>query len=359
MSTPTDTQAAKMETVRKLLNKAERTDNEHERRALEEQAARIMARYDIDEELINSTRTQAERETPTTTVFEYATWQWEDACRQMLRAIADYAGVRLVTLRGDGYRASFTGFAADVSYAEMLFNAAKLQLLAKMSPSWDPRRTEDENITILYEGGWKWRAIAREAGMDWPDGGKLIRAYKRQCKRENREPLAVAQKDVFVKSFTEAYVGRLQTRLWELTDVRKKEQAAHQHETGVSSALVLAGRDEQIDAALWARYPTLHPDAIQRKRLEEELEFARQVEAAAEARKQMLDTMTEKQREAFLGKEQRERERSARWTKADEQEYQRQQRRDYGASRLGRQAADSVKLGRSSGVGGRSNQELS
>lgn len=358
MSTPTEKQEAKLAQVRSMLLKAERTDNEAERRAYEEAAARIMARYDIDEELLNAGRTQAERETPTTTRFEYATWQWAEACRQMLVAIADYAGVRLTTFTS-GYDASFTGFASDVSYAEMLFNAAKLQLLAKMNPSWDPRRTEDENITALYEGGWKWRAIAGEAGMDWPDGGKLIRAYKRQCKREGREPLAVAQKDVFVKSFTEAYVSRLQTRLYELAVVRKHEHAAHQEETGVSSALVLASRSDQVDSAFYDKYPTLHPDA-QRLDMEERrrLLAERDAKEAAE-REEMLAKMTEKQRIAFLEKERREYERATRWTQEDERAYQRQQRRDYSATRLGRQAADSVNLGRSSGVGGRSNQELS
>jgi hypothetical protein len=350
MTTPTrETQEAKLETVRKLLAKAESTDSAPERRALEERAAELMAVYGLDEEMLAAAGKGARDDVPVDVRFRYSEhYAFNYALRDVLHHIAMYAGCKAVF---DGYaKVALIGFEADVRYAEMLFNAAKLQLIAKMDPTWDPARSEDENVAVLYEAGWKWRKIAEVGGFPWPDGGRLIRAYKRQCKREGREPIAVNHKSAYKSTFVASYRDRLITRLGELRKVRENAQQQHEESTGVSSALVLASRVDRVQARMWDLFPELHPDAVARREAEELAEVQRRAEEEMARRAALTD--------AERAKEDRAEERRQR---ANDNWWRRQSERvtyDHNAARAGRSAANAVNLGRSEGISSTDRQEL-
>ncbi|NUS01473.1 MAG: DUF2786 domain-containing protein [Nonomuraea sp.] len=122
-----------LDRVRKLLAKAERTDNEHERATFMAAASSLMAKYGID-----ALPPAGSRKTPGDRVVTLPPpWAGEKA--RLVSLVAQAVRCRpLLIGRGDGgHRVHVFGFAADLERADLLATSLLLQMasgLARVRP---------------------------------------------------------------------------------------------------------------------------------------------------------------------------------------------------------------------------------
>ncbi|SEN30577.1 DUF2786 domain-containing protein [Nonomuraea pusilla] len=185
-----------LERVRKLLAKAERTDNEHERATFMAAASALMAKYGID-----ALPPAGTRQAPGDRVVTLpGPWAREKA--RLVSLVAQAVRCRpLLIGRGDGgQRVHVFGFAADLERADLLATSLLLQMasgLARVRP---------------------------------PEGG-AARAYRRS----------------WLLGFTDEVYRLLR---------QAEEQAAAEAGTP-GTALVLADRRAEVDRAVAAHYPRI------------------------------------------------------------------------------------------------------
>ncbi|MFI6735663.1 DUF2786 domain-containing protein [Nonomuraea sp. NPDC050451] len=184
-----------LERVRKLLAKAERTDNEHERATFMAAASALMAKHGID-----SLPPAGTRQTPGDRVVTLANpWAREKA--RLVSLVAQAVRCRpLLIGRGEGgQRVHVFGFAADLERADLLATSLLLQMASGL------------------------------ARVRLPDGVTAVRAYRRS----------------WLLGFTD--------EVYRLLCVA--ESQAERASTG--AALVLADRRAEVERAVAAHYPDI------------------------------------------------------------------------------------------------------
>ncbi|MDX3110821.1 DUF2786 domain-containing protein [Nonomuraea angiospora] len=184
-----------LERVRKLLAKAERTDNEHERATFMAAASALMAKHGID-----SLPPAGTRQTPGDRVVTLPNpWAREKA--RLVSLVAQAVRCRpLLIGRGEGgQRVHVFGFAADLERADLLATSLLLQMATGL------------------------------ARVRVPDGVTAVRAYRRS----------------WLLGFTD--------EVYRLLCVA--ESQAEQASTG--AALVLADRRAEVERAVAAHYPDI------------------------------------------------------------------------------------------------------
>ncbi|MEV4581198.1 DUF2786 domain-containing protein [Nonomuraea jabiensis] len=184
-----------LERVRKLLAKAERTDNEHERATFMAAASALMAKHGID-----SLPPAGTRQTPGDRVVTLPNpWAREKA--RLVSLVAQAVRCRpLLIGRGEGgQRVHVFGFAADLERADLLATSLLLQMASGL------------------------------ARVRVPDGVTAVRAYRRS----------------WLLGFTD--------EVYRLLCVA--ESQAEQASTG--AALVLADRRTEVERAVAAHYPDI------------------------------------------------------------------------------------------------------
>jgi uncharacterized protein DUF2786 len=186
-----------LERVRKLLAKAERTDNEHERATFMAAASALMAKYGID-----SLPPAGTRQTPGDRVVTLpGPWAREKA--RLVSLVAQAVRCRpLLIGRGDGgQRVHVFGFAADLERADLLATSLLLQMASGL------------------------------ARVRLPGDVTAVRAYRRS----------------WLLGFTDE-VYRL---------LCASESRAEAESAGTGSALVLADRRAEVERAVAAHYPDI------------------------------------------------------------------------------------------------------
>ncbi|MFI7455120.1 DUF2786 domain-containing protein [Nonomuraea sp. NPDC049714] len=186
-----------LERVRKLLAKAERTDNEHERAAFMAAASALMAKYGID-----SLDPERPRQAPGDRIVTVpGPWAKEKA--RLVSLVAQALRCRPLLIGGadGGHRVHVFGFAADLERADLLATSLLLQMasgLARVRP---------------------------------PGEVTAVRAYRRS----------------WLLGFTDE-VYRL---------LREAENRAEAEAASVGTALVLADRHAEVERAVAAAYPRI------------------------------------------------------------------------------------------------------
>lgn len=268
-----------LEKVRALIAKAESTDSPAEAEALFERAEKLMTKHMIDEAMLEATRPAEARMTPEVITIDIcAKGGLDDQFTDLAMFLASHFGCRII-FTGLGIKwlnkitARVYGYASAVRSFEMLYTGLHLDLAGQLTPKPDRQRSFDENVYILHEAGVKWQEIARmmnrayltgptagwrqavrpsktdpESLVPWPDGHRLINAYKRWCKEIGDTPRAIQSPVTFQRNFAQGYIYRINARLYEMK--RKEEMQA-----GVGTALVL--RQEAVDEM----YEEHNPDA--------------------------------------------------------------------------------------------------
>lgn len=350
-----------LEKVRKLLvlaqNEAATAD---EREAFEAKANKLMARYAIDQAILESLMTKEEKERPVARefkLFDITGYRWNNHYDMIIRALERLCRVKTVNLQSREIGLWFVaGYSVDVEYFEMLWTTIHLSWVSALNPKWNKtaEADDDENVYRFVTAGYKWKEIAEAGGYDWPDGGKLKRAYNRYCKAHGITPASHTQRhDAYKLAFADAFQDRIRTRISRM--VIENEDSA---QATVGAEVALLDRHADVVEAVYEVYPYMRP------KTKEEMEKIQQDydERQAEANRllrEKLAAMTDKQREAFFDKEERRQERDAR--SADRYwERQAQRRSDSRGSQAGTKAADSVDLRAGSGtLGGAERKGLS
>lgn len=295
-------------------------------------ADEIMTKYAIDRAFLESVKPRDAREKPVKVVLPFPSYydEWFDEYRWMLRNVCETAQVQLHFQRKrEVVNANLVGFSADIEYVQMLWVSIHLTFSSKLNPSWDSRLTEDENVKILKEAGWKWERIAQAGGFDWPDGGKLKRAYRRQCAKEGVTPTAHTQRhEAYRKSFANAFSSAVNTRLYTMQAKRK--------ETAKSSGaeLVLRDRTADVEAEFYNLFPNLRPPS------KEEMDKWRAEQDALRAKeKEEWDKLSpEEQERRTRAEEKRQAANERRWAREDAKRF------DSAGASAGRRAGESVDL---------------
>ncbi|TDC03019.1 DUF2786 domain-containing protein [Nonomuraea longispora] len=186
-----------LERVRKLLAKAERTDNEHERATFMEAASALMARHGID-----ALPPAGTRQTPGDRVV-WLPNPWAREKARLVSLVAQAVRCRpLLVGRGEGgQRVHVFGFAADLERADLLATSLLLQMASGLSR------------------------------VRPPEGVTAVRAYRRS----------------WLLGFTDE-VYRL---------LCEAESRAEAGSSGTGTAVVLADRRAEVERAVAARYPDI------------------------------------------------------------------------------------------------------
>ncbi len=349
--------------VRNLLARAEHKNTpEAERELCFAQANKLMTRHAIEEAELRANQTESERRKPTSSKWQFM--DCSDELQPYLRTIiAEVAATNrcravLHPMRW-GFRdgtehvtaeVTVVGFAEDVQWCEMLYTNIYMALLRTMFPRWDSDLSFDNNVYNFKRAGYKWRVIAETAmanGHDVPmppnDGHLFIKAYKRHAALVGDTSRVATQRfEAYRRSFMEGFTARVAARL----EGMRADSAAE----STGKELVLSRSQDDVNAHYYELFPDFHPDAVRTKR-ERELERARVLREQEEAARQsLLDGMTEKQRAAFLEKEERKRRQQARSDAAYWRKREKEWAPDEYGQVQGRAAGNAVNLNRASAV---------
>lgn len=380
-----------METVRKLLALAEHpTTPPDEAEAAMRQAARMMARHQIDEALARMSMSEGERRKP---VREDWTWasnytEFGAHLRSMLSEIARVNRCAIHIGLGAPYPVTVVGMRDDVDWVQQLYTTCYLTFIGRVNPSWDRSRSVEANIYALKVAGHKWldiwrqmahhgygveqvplvsyrnvtwgdREAARAAGVpcDAPirdsrgipaDHHWLARAYRRHAKELGDTNILKTQRHgAYRRSFAEGFADEIQHRLWMMERDAREEAKT----TGTGTELALADSWAEVQDAFYREFPDRHPDAVRERSVLRAQETDQLRRAEREARDLKLAMMTDKQRADFLEKEQRKirRDRESNDKYWERQEYA--NRTESSGYHAGRSSAKDVALSRSRPVG--------
>lgn len=278
-----------MRKVQGLLATAESYDETNPETAANYRAnaERIMVKYRIEQEdLIKQGGVQTEQfavQYHDVTAYAMGS-EFADTYRSLLGYMARHTGCRLVwhgyvsdpetnTMFRNGV---LIGYEADIRYAEALYLNARLVFADRMEPKKDPALSDEDNVYRMRMAGMERSRIG--LAMGWggegtKGPGKATTMFKRACKARGEDASALLGKGNNVKNFRSVYVDEFTTAIWyRLWDARN----AIEKETG---GIVLHGRSERVDEAVYERWPHLRPVPMERSIGEEPKRSAARIAA--------------------------------------------------------------------------------
>lgn len=257
-----------LDRVRKLIAKAERTENPAEAKIYQAKADELMLQYQIDEITAEESVPGADRQKPA--IVHILIGDYHDAFWDvyfMAEDVARHTRCRLgPTNHYDPqerqYYLKVYGFKADLQYFEILYTSLRLHMLGVLLPKVDPAQSLDENCYRLHSLGYNWLEIAemygwqktsyepkpgtvvyrhRETGEErtnWQLGSQNKRACGRACKArgETRVVIPAGGTRAYRRSASEGYSTRLAQRLREIESGRL-----------AGSDVILRGRMDDLD----------------------------------------------------------------------------------------------------------------
>lgn len=265
--------------VQALMDKASSTEFPEERDALLAKADQLMAKYAIEQFQLDTAR-QARGEAQSFKVEDVtlsATGDQAENITEMIWRIGNVVGTKGIFTRtgkdlwgnvDNKWSVRFYGFPVDLQYLEMLHGILQIAIYREIDPRVDGTQSFDHNVYRLHEAGIKWREIARDVNaarfgvsastgeqsattqlwdaVPWPDGGRLIRAYKRECARLGVTSHAVMSSKGYRDSFVTAFASRILDRIQ-----RSRQEVASEPGT----ALVLVNKNEKVHEAFNLAHP--------------------------------------------------------------------------------------------------------
>lgn len=177
---------------------------------------------------------------------------------RMMLTIAKHTGIRvnIQTLANWGQQATLVGYEGDVRYTELLWTGAYLMFATRIDPTWDPAKSEEDNIFFMRQAGIERRRIADMAWGNGDDAGaraKVQRIYKQMAARRGEDVLAAGlgfNTKNYRDSYAQAFLITLTRRLREARDAADS----------VHGQMVFAGRADRVDEAFYTKFPELRPD---------------------------------------------------------------------------------------------------
>jgi hypothetical protein len=358
-----------LELVRNLLARAEHPNTPApEAELCQKQADKLMFKHAIEEAFLRATQTEKERKTPVKKEFQMVsegTMEFWPEMRTVLGEVAYANRCRAVVSHYAGGQITLVGFREDVEWTEMLFTSIYFSFVRQINPKWDKSLDYAANVYNFKVAGYKWSEINQIAvhngeetaemlregrvwnreTMRYEDGlvgtgkisGKMITAYKRHAKEIGDDNLVSSQNhDAYRRQFTSAFCNQINRRLRDLAAEQEKEA-----DSIPGAALALVDSRKVVNEEFYNMFPQFRPESEEERLAREEAQKI-QAENERRVREEMLAGMTEKQRYAFLEKEQaaerRRAQRDRRYWEKNSVRY------DSSANRRGSSAAANVDL---------------
>lgn len=292
--------------VQALFAKAASTEFEAEREECLRLADKLILSHQIDRALLKTGTDTRVEEGLTSTEWEIPYTEFSAQVGGLLGAVMQHCQIRMAW---KNHRTmTVVGFESDIAYAEMLWAIIYREFAGNLWPKWKSERTFDANVYAHVKGGYKWRDIADVAikhGVDFHwhptkrDGGKLKRAYQRECERLGVPALAHTQRhSAFRASYAQSFQQTISLRL---RDMRKRNQ----DESGVEAgqfALAVRSNAAKVQEEFYRLFP--HHDPANR---------AAENSAAAQAEAERRAAMTQKQRDAEDARRERQYQKDLKW----------------------------------------------
>lgn len=153
------------------------------------------------------------------------------------------------------YTIEACGYESDLRFAEVIFTAAMLAFGTKLEPVYNSAESDQVNAYLMRSAGWEGHRIAKAI---WGSDEKPLRVkarnlYRKEAAERGEDIEGLSGRGVnvaqFRKDYAAAFVDEFWQRLWRM----RQEHA--QDERG----LVLASRKDEIQEAVYERYPHLRP----------------------------------------------------------------------------------------------------
>lgn len=147
------------------------------------------------------------------------------------------------------------GYEGDLRYADLLFQAASLEFGKRLEPKVDPTLSDEENAYRLRSAGMEGRriALALWGRDDKPARSKARKMFAKVAAARGEDASVLMGQGNSVKVFRESYAEAFCSTLWERL-YRLRTKAAQDER-----AVVLAGRSDAVEEALYERYPHMRP----------------------------------------------------------------------------------------------------
>lgn len=223
----------------------------------------LMQKYRIEEStLIQQGALDVETVTPVDKIVDIAPSRSEyyNTYYNLMRYVVDHVGARMRYVWGyndEGVhtlQAHIVGYESDIRFAEAIYLNARLVFADRMEPKYNGNLSDEDNVYRMRSAGIERIRIAYLMG--WGGTGsataKVTNMYKRACKARGEEP-ALTGRSTSVKAFREQYAESFATEFWNML-----WRARNSRETG-GAELVLAGREDAVNAAFYERFPDLKP----------------------------------------------------------------------------------------------------
>lgn len=249
--------AKMMSKIQGLIAKAgDAGATEAEAALFREKAEELLRKYRLtEEELIAVDPTIAEPvkhelflyDPTQTRLGQYYSWLVGMIARHHgVRAVITYPGAR-------ERRVALVGYEGDVRATEWVYSTAVLVFMARVDPSVDPALSDEDNCYNLRSAGMLRRAVAeRVFGENTPAArSRVQRLYLSACAKRGEAPRVTGTTNAkdYQEAYAEGFVAELDSRL------RRASDAADSS----GGALVLHGRSDRVDEALYRFFPELRP----------------------------------------------------------------------------------------------------
>lgn len=245
--------------VRALLDKAEASEFPEEASAFRAKAEELMVKYRIDQEQALAVDPSIAKPVSRNITLVHSGSKYKQTYWTMWHHISVHCGVRSwlgweYTEQGYQVVAHVVGYEEDLSYAEMLYTAARMVFTERLEPKIKPELSDQVNVYRLRAAGIE---RVRIAELMWGNTDKVFlgrvgRLYKAECE-ERGEVALLSGRGVTGKAYREQYaeqfVSTLYGRLWQ----------ARQAASVTGGGLVLHGRQARIDEAFYDLYPDQRP----------------------------------------------------------------------------------------------------
>jgi hypothetical protein len=270
--------------VQKLIDKANGTDNDHERQTYLAKAADLMAAHRIEEAVLRARQATGTASQPQNVVMDTKLdWvkindEFFPVHQQIVAVLGRLTGTRMVYLLSG--KIHIVGYRDDIEFFRMLWLSAHLTFSSKMFPEWRSDRCDGDNIRALAEAGYKWQTIwemARDAGHPMMrkdresgemvpvppplpakpgDGGYMKRQMAASYKRDGIEkPKLTHQVQDYRNSYAIGFCETFTDRVWDMVFAR---EAAERQASG-GAQIVLAKDVDAVQKYFDALFP---PDTL-------------------------------------------------------------------------------------------------
>jgi hypothetical protein len=246
---------AMMTRIQALINKADDAAATPEEAATyRAKAEELLRKYRLQEEdLIAQDPASAEPVCHSFLLYSYSS-RVGAGYRDLISLIAWHNGCSMITSNYDeGVWANLVGYEGDLRATELMYTNAVLVFQERIDPRVDPSMSDEDNCYRLRSAGMLRREVAEAVFGENTTAlrSRVQRLYVAACAKRNEAPAVegtVNAKD-YRRAYADGFNNTLRRALWVARDAADS----------VGGAIVLHGRAERVQEAVYSFFPRLRP----------------------------------------------------------------------------------------------------